>query len=413
VVSQITLSEKSRKLIEQVERNDASLIPNEIKHASHVDRALLIVWLREQQSADKKTRFLQELLSVSILNDIYQSLSQSKSEEVEKKAGWLAKTKFFFLAIAGVIYCACEGFDGITAILSATALSPMFIFLGGLIFSVLSILVFFAFDLVEISKNLGVNIKNTSKVVDIYLQEIELIKNLRKTIDANFSDKTSEDLKSDLDLLAMLIGRYAMLADARQSLKRAHEHPYLKIAKFLTAGVSGILFFSAGYFAGQTVALAIAGLFLASVTPAFWPIVLVSIGVGLTALSVYWFVQRPGIENLISRWAGLDKDKIDKLCDDEEVKREEGKLSRLHDKVTVHYNDRVKLSSALRDISSLKAQLSSKEIPALGESSSSVYNLLESPKLSRTPSYNSFFQKASNESSVIPPRSNYAAYTSE
>lgn len=97
----------------------------------------------------------------------------------------------------------------------------------------------------------------------------------------------------------------------------------------ITAAVAGIIFFSGGFFAGQTVALAIASLFVASIAATAWPIIVASIAVGLAALSVYWFVERPGIENLISRWKGLDKDKIDQLCEDKYVDRETAKIKSL------------------------------------------------------------------------------------
>ncbi|MDP1603622.1 MAG: hypothetical protein Q8M03_10195 [Legionella sp.] len=393
MVSQIPLSEKTREIIQRIERQSPSIIiPDVLKNTSHVDNVLLVKWLRKKHQTDKKDNFLLELLSVSMLNDLSQALSANKPLESKKRAGWLARTKFVLLTIAGIIYCACEGFDGITAILSITTLPPMFVFFGGLIFSVLSIVVFLAFDLVEISKNLGVNIKNTSKVVDVYLQEIELIKRLRKNIDNNYSHEDIETLNSDIKLIKMLIERYESLDEARQSLKKAHERPYLKIAKLLTAGISGILFFSAGYFAGQTVALAVASLFLASVSPAFWPIIMVSIGVGLIALSVYWFVQRPGIENLISRWAGLDKDKIDKLCDDEEAQKEQGKLLRLKDKVE-RCAELLESSSANKYNSVFKDEISNKQVSSLGESSNSFYRPTEGLSLRRTSSSQSFFDR--------------------
>lgn len=49
----------------------------------------------------------------------------------------------------------------------------------------------------------------------------------------------------------------------------------------------------------------------------------------MAAFSVYWFVERPGIENLISRWKGLDKEKINALCKSKIVDRETEKLENL------------------------------------------------------------------------------------
>ena len=78
----------------------------------------------------------------------------------------------------------------------------------------------------------------------------------------------------------------------------------------------GLVFFSGGFFTGQSLALALLGLFCASISASFWPILLVSIAVGLAALSVYWFVERPELEKLVGRWFGRDPEKIELLQDD-------------------------------------------------------------------------------------------------
>lgn len=94
-----------------------------------------------------------------------------------------------------------------------------------------------------------------------------------------------------------------------------------------------------------------------------WPIVVAGVAVGLAALSVYWFVERPGIENLISRWRGLDKKKIDKLCKAETVKKETEELEELITSITFkinlleqHDSDQLKIKSLEKEVAELKAQ---------------------------------------------------------
>lgn len=185
------------------------------------------------------------------------------------------------------------------------------IFVAGTVFSVLSILVFYAFDLVEISHNLGVNLKSAPKMVDLYTKELESIKALRIKINSQWHKaKTPEELEEYLKLVEALKARRQEILDDVAKLEKALDRPALKMAKFVTAAITGVIFFSGGFFAGQTVALAIAGLFVSSISATFWPIILVSVAVGFAALAVYWFVERPGIENLIGRMIGLDKEKL-------------------------------------------------------------------------------------------------------
>ena len=77
-----------------------------------------------------------------------------------------------------------------------------------------------------------------------------------------------------------------------------------------------------------------------SIAATAWPILLSSVAVGLAAFSVYWFVERPGIENLIGRWRGLDKEKVDMLCKSKVVDRETEKLhnliNELNEKISLH-----------------------------------------------------------------------------
>ncbi|WED43130.1 hypothetical protein [Legionella cardiaca] len=360
------LSTASQDLISQLCKKNPNLAST-FQHTGEIERPTLLEWFEKTpMSSDDDEIFLMASLHASLLKDFYDSIKKPSMQVKEKKkpVNWYSKIKYAVLAIAGTIYFGCEGFDGITAIMGIFSSIPtLAIFAAGTLFSILSVIVFYSFDLVEISKNLGVKSSDAPQLLDVLLDEFKQIKVLRLEL-AKASNKTQEQLQSDLAIANMLLKRHQELDEARKKLKEALSNPKLKMAKILTAAVAGIIFFSGGFFAGQTVAMAVAGLFMASVAATFWPIVLASIVVGLAAFSVYWFVERPGIENLISRWKGLDKEKIDALCKSRVVDREteklQGLIDNLNEKVDLHSRHAtsdLQVSQLTEEVSRLRSQL--------------------------------------------------------
>lgn len=335
----IKLSEKTKALVKQLEAINAAAIPHILQVCDEIELEDFKDWFKKEQILDKEANFLIESLHAALLKDLLTDLQCSSTAPTSKKQkpkpSWSSRAKFIFLAIAGTIFFGCEGFDGITAMLGIFSLPTVAIFAAGTLFSLLSIVVFYSFDLVEISKNLGVKVKHAPKMLDIYLKEFGKIKEIREQIaKSNFVQISDEELEKNLAVIDMLIQRHKALDKDRQKFKDAMNNKFLQGVKITTAATIGIIFFSGGFFAGQTVALAVAGLFVASVAATAWPIVLASLVVGLAALSVYWFVERPGIEKLISRRAGLDPKKIEQLCGDKAVREESENLANLKEKLT-------------------------------------------------------------------------------
>lgn len=326
----ISLSQASQRLVLDLRQINNNLV-QELSNDT-IDKAELIAWFEKsrQIASNDRTFLLISSLQTSLLKDLNRSLMPlPANKEQAKKSAWSRKATYWGLAVAGTIYFGCEGFDGITAILGIfTSVPAVAVFAAGALFSILSIIVFYSFELVEISKNLGVKSSDAPKLLDVLVDEFKEIKKIRSKLSSS-KDKTKQELIEDLNLAKMLKQRHEHLNEAREKFRLALDNPYLKIGKMVTAGIAGILFFSGGFFAGQTVALALSSLIVATLTVTAWPIIAVSLAVGLAALSVYWFVERPGIENLISRWRGLDKKKIDTLCQSEAVDRETGKLDNL------------------------------------------------------------------------------------
>lgn len=413
----IVLGEKTKQLIAKL--RDTQLLTEKLVIAAsgggEIEQADLIRWFNERPKGDKKNEFLLESLSASLLKDLRDNLSPESQLKKKKANNWSNKIKYWLLAIAGIIFFGCEGFDGITAMLEVFALTPVTILATGVVFSLLAITVFCAFDLVEIAKNLGIKNKNSPQLLDIYLKEIELISTLQQKVIYDLPHcETVEALRDNLAIVKMLQKKHDALEGARKTMENLGSGSALQAAKSITAGVAGIIFFSGGFFAGQTVALSIAELCFTAVASSFPPIVLISLLVGVAAFGVYWYVERPGIENLIAGHVGLDQEKIETFCDKNKIKETTANLMKLE----AGYNktiQRMESTEKLKELIIINAEPSkSKErvfTPVVtdvsaGDHPQTFYNNNKSsgkPGITRSASVGDFRQVITTVQEVITP----------
>ncbi|MBA2709151.1 MAG: hypothetical protein H0U57_00960 [Tatlockia sp.] len=305
--------------------------------------------------------FLIASMNAALLKDLAKSLpGYLKKQKIEEEKSWFARFKnslYPLLIIAGTFAFACDGFAGITSIVSILPLSAPVLFLVGIVFALISVLAFNAFNLTEIAKNLEINKKEARQLVDYYLKEVKRINEIRKLINKDYiKRKNQEELDNDLQIIELLIARYNALAKGREALTKRSENSKLIVSKYLVASLIGIIFFSAGFFAGEALATAVATLFIASTAPIFWPIFVASFAVGLAALGVYWFVERPSIDKLVGRWFGLDTDKIEQLCDAKTIEEHSSKLETLKINLLLQ---KEKLTADSKKIIEIKAKLAS------------------------------------------------------
>ncbi|MFW2570996.1 hypothetical protein [Legionella sp. 29fVS95] len=330
----IALSDKTKQLMAKLADTQAlsqALIA--AQQSNIIEQAELVRWLNTRPQGDKRNEFLLESLSASLLNDLHNTLFTQQEQHKKKSDNRSKKFTYWLLAIAGIIFFGCEGFDGITAMLEVFTLTPAVILATGVVFALLAITVFCAFDLVEIGKNLGVKNKSAPQLLDIYLKEVKLITKIREYILAEHlsrDDMSVEELQENLSLVKMLQAKQGDLDVARATMQNLGRRPALQTAKSVTAAVAGIIFFSGGFFAGQTVAVKVAELCFIPVVASSLPIIFMSLLTGAAAFSVYWYVERLGIENLIASYVGLDQEKIDEFCGEKIVAKEKNNLTLLH-----------------------------------------------------------------------------------
>ena len=144
---------------------------------------------------------------------------------------------------------------------------------------------------------------------------------------------SQDELSQLIHTITMLQKCLQRLVVASAQFDNALNGTKMQVAKIVVSSLAGLLFFGSGFFAGQSVALFVAGLFIPVVLPTFWPVVLFSVVVGLAAFNLYWYVEQEGFKRLVSGWFGLDEDKIEELCDKSSLDKEEKKLEHLKEKV--------------------------------------------------------------------------------
>lgn len=345
MVVEVQISKRSQELINSyLEALGSHQSPLQKEDVS-IELDLLVSWLKAEITLPYKKpkklkyeiEFLLAKLRVELLHDLSNFMPTSRKSRVKKEEDLVLasnKFKFILLAISGTILAACEGFDSVTTMMSVLSLPSWAILAVGLVFSILSVVVFYGFNLIQVSKNLGINLMDTPKLLDVYLAQLEEIKSIRRKMSAyNLAEKSTEELAQLYDTLIMLNNRFSELIKNSEQFKLALDTNSMRVAKTIFSGLAGLLFFGGGFFAGQSVGIFIFGLFITAATPTAWPVVIFSLLVGAAGFSIYWFIERVSLKKLISGWFGLDEDKIEQLCDSDKLLNEEEKLLNLKDNV--------------------------------------------------------------------------------
>ncbi|KGP64327.1 hypothetical protein EP47_00320 [Legionella norrlandica] len=400
----IELSQRSQELLNDylnLNNSESSSVQN---ITSPIDFSVLIQLLTREFSKPpkvpkeikKKREFILAAMRAELLRDLNASLNTTISQEakpVEQETPWYNKLKFWFLAMAGTLVAACEGFDSISTMMVALSFPAWLVLAGGILFSILSVVVFYGFDLVQVSQNVGIKLTDAPKLLDIYLLQMEEIKAIRRKISGNsFALMSTEELDELKRTVSMLQIHVKSLIKTSKQFDEALNSRKMNISKAVISGISGVLFFGGGFFAGQSVALYLFALFMTSVTPAFWPVILFSVVVGLAAFSLYWYVQRVGVNKLVSEWFGLDEDKIEKLCGKSNLDKELKKLDNLQEKIMT-------TSNLISEVTHLKGKLTKLEEQIVNIPSDEVSDASKEKSLKTSSNIYSFHFNSANQTS--------------
>lgn len=299
-----------------------------------IDRARLIHWLNQPNTGGYD--FNKEALRATLLKDLATSLQKkpplSSKPVIKAKHSLMRRLALYLFAFLGILKSVAEGFDGILSMMGLLGKISTGIAMGvASIFAGLSIAVYFGFDLIEISKNLGIAPKHTPKMLDAFLEQIKQIKIIRKSIEQH-SELTSVEKK---ELITMLKSRLAALDPAKTIYQESANKNWLVSIKYFVAITTGCLFFSSGFFAGQSLGLGVfKWLHQPEISIVSWQILAFSVAIGIAAFSIYWFLERPGLTKLVGSWFGFDQDKIALFTDEEKAKIQFEKLDTLEKHLT-------------------------------------------------------------------------------
>lgn len=390
----VNLSKKSQQLIEQYIALGGTEKIELYSDASSVERSTLVNWLAGEQiiptdiqkKSQKEMEFVLTSLRTELLRDLLNSMGEALTPE-EKPPSKAARWKFYLIATCGALVAACEGFDSISTLLGVMALPSAATLAGGIAFAALSVMVFYGFNLAQVSKNLGVKLTDAPKLLDLYLLQMNEIKGIRKKLSkVKLTELSSGELHDLEHMITMLQKRLDGLVETSKQFDTALRNPKIKIAKNIFSGIAGLLFFGGGFFAGQSVAVFLLSLGLTGITATAWPVVAIAVVVGLAAFSLYWYVEKVGLQQLISGLLGLDEEKIDQLCNQEKVNKQSQKLANLKEQVVsaTELTEKMELmQQKTEDKQDEDAPLSSKKNPQqkIGYSSYSFYHSAEEEEI--------------------------------
>lgn len=221
--------------------------------------------------------------------------------------------KLVILAILGTLYFACEGFDGITSLLGIFSLPAVLLMAFGFLFSIMSVIVFYSFDLVEISKNLGVSWYQAPKLVDIYVDQLDEMKALIFAIHKELRNFDDQDKEICLKWMYQLENQYHEIQKQSIILQKQLDRPIINTAQTTATILAALIRFGDGFFAAQPLLVAIFAAMSIPTSSTVIPVIAFSFLIGLAALSIYWYVEKPGIEKFVCRRLGIDTEKLEKL----------------------------------------------------------------------------------------------------
>ncbi len=272
-----------------------------------VRRSHVLSALRNLNAEEDSQSFVLESLRASLLSDLRRSMIHRQENE---EPDWFSRMKLWFLIISGSILAIYGGYDAVSPFLPL-AFVPVWV--GPIVivlFIVCSVASFYAFDLSQISDNIGVSFPESRHMLDVLFEQAQDIQLMGKYIERQFHRRTAENLNDLHQLVEALQQQQQHLNHLQATYQMQLEDGHLGIAKWIASVVTGILFFASGYFVGQDPAIAICSLLGLSATVMATPVFLLCFISGVAAFALYWYVERPGVDHFISHLFGLDKEKI-------------------------------------------------------------------------------------------------------
>ena len=270
----------------------------------------LLTKLVEQQ--DDAVRKKNALIQAHLLADLASYLDKNKQNEQEesKLTGWKALKYIEFVGvhfIGGTVMNSCMG------ILAGIAFMELFFPLAPVyamaivcsVFAMLTLTVFWAFDLLIISQNVGITDPD-----NIYIDR--LVKQ-SEALEAILNDKDTllEDEKNDLNsLITQYIDELNKEIDKQKSSLKSAKYSYVRVLEAAVAVIVGMPVFADGLFIAFSVISAAA---IGTISFSNPVLVAVALFAGLIMLCGYMRQQAPEVMKSVSRAFGYDEQQLTNL----------------------------------------------------------------------------------------------------
>lgn len=296
-------------------------------------------------------------------------------EPLQPKAPKSNRMAFRVLCGLGLFFAVAEGADGIASVLTAAIANPPMILLAlsAGFFALINIIIYFGFEMTEISHALGVSLFDFASVMNTYyLQEMLLEKFYEKLIAQadSLATHTHPDLRDKERKRLKSYAQIAKLAkkdlDSKISVFMEEHKPTTaqKVAKTAFGALGGTLFALDGFFVLKSFFAIFAAGFVAS-TAGFWITLgaAVVVGMGMN-LAAYWCMERVGTMNLLDKFAGRPAERQSSLTTARE--RTDGLMRQLDNKLELDarrlQDDTLQLSlrDDLSDLSAKRSRLNKK-----------------------------------------------------
>jgi hypothetical protein len=326
-----------------------------------------------------------EFLLLSLRTELLHDLCLAMNGEVNlankpKSDSSLYNTvKLGLLTTAGMLVVACDGFDCVVTIMTIFALPAAVVLASGFIFSTLSIIAFCGFDLAKLSDSLDIKLTDAYKLLDVYFQQYNEIKNIRKKIAKYSLLRLPENELQQLGQISTLLEQcFIKLSTVSDQFEQALHDSQMHSVKLALSTIFAVLRFGGSFCAAQTVSLSLFGLIMTSVSPVSLPVLLCRTLVGFAAMSLFWFVEFPGLESLVSSWLGLDDAKIATLCNRDSLTREQEKLGNLKEHISEAVDTKQQLATLKQN-----AQTEDELVSVTVKASTNRYSFMRSQPIER------------------------------
>lgn len=289
-----------------------------IQHLRNNDSAVFTIhafyaWLEKKQDADQHSALTEYLLIQALLSSIAKKREIAFASWHLQKTSFTTKLKWCLLLFTGTAFVASDAAGTILGLIGSTSIPTSILVGGAMIYAVIAIAMFYAFELYAISQELGVSFRGARHIVDRYLNELENLNGLIEGLEQKTSNDDHKKTEDNTMLAKLLCLRLNALKQTREKLEQAAGAKKITRVKNALMVFGALIYGATGFFSGNAAASSIAAIFMTTVPFLFWPTLLAGAVISLCAVYVYLYVQKPAVESFVEKTLGVDPEKLQAL----------------------------------------------------------------------------------------------------